>query len=459
MVYFISKDFKENPKMKNLLKWHPKSMGQFALLISLFYFINVFDSFGQFRASAVKVNVTPSTPQWLRGYDPRLSDGVHDSIFLKIVGLDDGDKQFFLVSSDFVGYPIQLYDRVAAILKQNYNIENLWWGTTHSHSAPELGPQFKGIPFPHMAARREKANKHEIDTTYTMLLVNKLIKGILEAQKALVPARMGVGWGFSNANINRRAIDENGKASLGLNPDLPTDKRIGLLRIDKLDGRPLALIANYPMHGTVLGPQSLEISGDAPGIVGEYVEEKIGVPMLYINGAAGNMAPIYSVYPSPRAGHLDQFKVLLGDRILDAYKKIPTTTTNLKLTFGALIVETPRMTGLDWPEDLKEYSRTTKEGVNLVRLPIRFLKINEDIAIWSAPVEMFCEIPMEIRSHSPFPYTFYFGYMNGSLGYFPIAEAWKYGGYEPAVSPFTPSAQRDLEESVIGYLKGELNSN
>lgn len=416
------------------------------------------NSSGQFRASVVKVDVTPSNPQWLVGYNPRLSTGIHDHIYLRIVGMDDGETQFFLISSEYMGYPIQLYDRITAILKQKYKIENVWWGTTHSHSAPSVGPQYGWISYPIMAKRREEASKHEVDTSYTTMLVDKLIKGVLDAQKALVPSKMGVGWGFSNANINRRAIDEYGNASLGLNPDLPTDKRIGLIRIDKLDGSPIALIANYPIHGTVLGPQNLEISGDAPGIVSEYVEEKIGAPMLYINGAAGNMAPIYSVYPNSRAGHLDQFKVLLGDRILDSYRKISSSTTSVKLDVGSLMVETPGNPEAGWPKDLMEYSKTTQDGENLVKLPIRFLKINEEVAIWCAPVEMFCEIPMEIRSRSPFPYTFYFGYMNGWLGYLPIAKAWEYGGYEPSVSPFTPSAERDVIESVEGYLKSELNS-
>lgn len=452
---------------KKFLKYHPRLTNinqviSFLLLRFLFllciilFFVPVAKA--QFRASVVKVNVTPSSPQWLVGYTPRLSTGVHDSIYLRIVGLDDGKTQFFLVSSEYMGYPVKLYDRTVAILKRKYNIENVWWGTTHTHSAPSVGPQFGWITYPIMAKRREEASKHEIDTSYTAMLVDKLINGVLEAQKTLVPAKLGVGWGFSNANINRRAIDENGNASLGLNPDLPADRRIGLLRLDKLDGSPLALIANYPMHGTVLGPQNLEISGDAPGIVSEYVERKIGAPMLYINGAAGNLAPIYSVYPNPRAGHLDQFKVLLGDRILDAYRKITSSTTAVKLTLGSLMVETPRNPEAGWPKDMMDYSRTNKEGENFVRLPIRFLKINQEVAIWSAPVEMFCEIPMEIRSRSPFPYTFYFGYMNGWMGYLPIAKAWKYGGYEPSVSPFTPSAEKDVSESVEGYLKGELNS-
>ncbi len=53
-----------------------------------------------FRASVVKIDITPKTPQWLMGYGPRLSTGVHDPIFHKIVALDDGTTQFFLVASD-----------------------------------------------------------------------------------------------------------------------------------------------------------------------------------------------------------------------------------------------------------------------------------------------------------------------------------------------------------------------
>jgi hypothetical protein len=47
------------------------------------------------------------------------------------------------------------------------------------------------------------------------------------------------------------------------------------------------LIANYPIHGTVLGGDNLEISGDAPGIVSEYVEQKIGVPLIFIQWRCG----------------------------------------------------------------------------------------------------------------------------------------------------------------------------
>ncbi|MBX2922809.1 MAG: neutral/alkaline non-lysosomal ceramidase N-terminal domain-containing protein [Chitinophagaceae bacterium] len=419
----------------------------------------------QFRAAVVKKDITPSDAQWLAGFSPRKSTGIHDRIYHRIIALDDGKSQFFLISSDLVNIPMPVYNRTVALLQRKYNISplNIWWSATHNHSAPVVGPQFKGIPYASMAGRRKLSEQHEIDTVYTAMLEQKLIEGVVEARSKLAPARLGAGWGFSQANINRRAIDENGKASLGLNPDGPVDRRIGLLRIDKEDGTPLALIANYAMHGTVLGMHgsdlttaSLVISGDAPGVVAEYVEQKIGAPMLYVNGAAGNLAPIYSVYSDPKSGHLDQFRVLLGDRILEASKKITPAAGAVKLSVGALTVETPRRPGLEWSPDLGRYTKTTKAGVNMIRLPVHFLKINEEIAIWSAPVELFCEVSNEVRDRSPFPYTFYFGYTNGSLNYLPTEAAWKEGGYEPSVSPFTPAAAKELTESVTGYLLGEF---
>ena len=409
----------------------------------------------QLRAAVVKEDITPSDSQYLLGYGERKSTGVLDHIYHRIVAIDDGKTQFFIVSTDLCLYSPSEYDKVTARLQKEYGIDplNVWWSTTHTHSAPEVGAF--GLYGIYLGNRIG----HTVDSVYSAMVEQKLIDGILKARENLAPARMGVGWGFSQANINRRAIDENGKASLGLNPDLPVDRRIGLIRLDKEDGTPLVLLANYAMHGTVMSGANLEISGDAPGVVAEYVEQKTGVPMLYINGAAGNMAPIYSVYPNARAGHLSQFKVLLGDKILEANKKIETDVDSIKLVTGSLTVETPRKPGMEWSSDMSKYTNTTKVGVNMVRLPVRFLKINKDIAIWSAPIELFCEVSNEVRSRSPFPYTFYFGYTNGWFGYMPTASAWPHGGYEvETVSPFTPSAAGDLTESVVGYLQGEMQA-
>lgn len=408
----------------------------------------------QFRAAVVKEDITPTNSQYLLGYNERQSDGVLDHIYHRIAVLDDGKTQFFIISTDLCLYSPSEYDKVTSRLKKQYGINpmNVWWSTTHTHSAPEVGE------FSMYGIYLGNRIKHELDKEYSKMAEDKLVEGILEARKRLEPAKINVGWGYSNANINRRAIDTANRSTIGLNPDLAVDRRIGLLQVNKADGSPLFLIANYPMHGTVLGPQNLKISGDAPGVVSEYVEQKIGVPVLYMNGAAGNMAPIYSVYPNEKAGHLSQFKVLLGDKIVEANKKISQEVENIKLEAGSINVETPRKEGLQWPSDLKNYTTRDKAtGKNMVKLPVRFLKINDDVAIWSAPIELFCEIANEVRERSPFPYTMYFGYTNGWFGYLPTAKESVRGGYEvETVSPFTPAAEGDLKKAVLNYLGNKM---
>ena len=402
-----------------------------------------------FRASVVKIDITPSTPKWLLGYGARQSTGVHDPIFHRIVAMDDGDAKFLLVSTDLCLFSPTVYDEVARRIQKDTGIPPLrfWWTVTHTHSAPEVGPP--GVYKVLLKGRSE----HPVDTEYTERIMSALVQGAKDALARLEPARLASGTGMAMANINRRARDADGKISLGLNPDGPVDRQIGLIRIEKADGSPLVLIANYSMHGTVLSGQFLEISGDAQGIVAGYVEQKLGAPMLYINGAAGNIAPIYSVYPNPRSGHLTQFNVLLGDKILAANRSIGAATGDVKVWAGEKWVETPRKKGLDWTEDLVDYARTSPSGTPLVRLPVRFLKIN-DTAIWSAPVEMFCDISINVRNLSPFANTFYFGYTNGWIGYLPTKAGFAEGGYEPATSVFSDQVEQDVTEAVVSYLHG-----
>ena len=88
-----------------------------------------------FRAAVVKKNITPDKPQWLRGYNPRISTGIHDSIYHRIVVLDDGQTRFLLVSTDICVFSPVFYDDVAAEIESRFNIRpvNFWWSLTHTH--------------------------------------------------------------------------------------------------------------------------------------------------------------------------------------------------------------------------------------------------------------------------------------------------------------------------------------
>jgi len=407
---------------------------------------------GNFRASVVEVDITPTSPQWLLGYGARQSEGVHDHIYHRIAALDDGKTTIYLISSEVAVVSPGYADKIAEDIQTQLGIPptNIWWMATHTHSAPEIGPP--GVPRIFMPERYTQATTGESNPEYSKFAEEKLIEGVRQAREKLQPARLGIGTGYSTANINRRARDADGSIHLGNNPDGPVDRQIGLMRLESLDGKLIGLIANYTIHGTVLGGENREISGDAPGVVASYVEEKLGAPLVFINGAEGNVAPIYSQTTSFKLAHLGEFRVLLGDRILEANKHIAELTSDVSLSPSDIVVETPLRTGLKWPSELPKYEHVTSNGVSLVRIPVRFLQINHETVLWGAPLEMFCEISMAVRSQSRFPFTFYFGLTNGWVGYMPTAQGIRDKGYETETSPFTEQAESDFRDAVSAHI-------
>jgi len=399
-----------------------------------------------FRAAVAKVDVTPDGPQWLLGYQARQSTGVHDRLHHRVVALDDGKTQVYLVSSEFAVFSPSFFDEFGRELKQRTSIDprQVWWTVTHTHSAPELGPGGIGRLF--LGERYQ----HDYDHVYAKLVKDKLIAAIKEARQKLFPARIFIGAGSAEANINRRERKPNGRIVLGKNPEGPVDRMIGLMRIERLDGGLVALIANYAVHGTVLGGKNLLITGDAPGVVASYVESKLGAPMLFINGAQGNIAPLNSVEPDFR--HLDEYKKLLGDPILAANSALRKPAKRIRLETEEVVIETPRKPGLGWTDDLTDYLKVNGDGTANVRIPVRLLRIDKDTAVWGAPVELFAEVALNMRAKSPFRHTFYFGLTNGCLGYLPTKQAFVEGGYETSVCVFTDRVEEDFTRGVSNAL-------
>jgi hypothetical protein len=412
------------------------------------------DEPGKFCAACVKVDITPDSPQWLQGYGPRQSTGIHDPIFHRIAILDDGTTRFCLVSTDICIISPSFYDEFCVRLQHDTQIEpeNFWWCTTHTHSAPHVGPQDLAKLFAGTLGDRFSI-KH--DTDYWALVTDKLISGIRRAQSQLEPARLGIGTSTAAANVNRRELRDDGRTVLGVNPEGPVDRQLGLFRLERLDGSLIGLIANYAIHGTALGGRNTLITGDVPGFAARVVEGSTGVPLLFINGALGNVAPLHSVLSNIDDPRLQEFDTLLGERILAANRDIKNATADVTLRVGKTVVETPRRAELGWPAALADYSSTSADGTPQVRIPVYSLSINRDTVIWAAPLELFSEMPLRIRTDSPFPNTFYFGLANGSLMYLPTKAAFAEGGYEPNVSPFTDRAEADFTSAVTRYL-GQL---
>jgi hypothetical protein len=411
---------------------------------------------GGFRAACVKVDITPDTPQWLQGYGPRQSEGVHDRIYHRIVAMDDGTTTFFLISTDICTISPSFCHAFQERLQRETEIkpQQVWWSTTHTHSGPHVGPQDMGRLFVRTLGDRFSIQH---DTTYWGRVTDLLVKGIREAQSRLEPARLGIGSGTAHANVNRRQRNADGRTVLGVNPDGVVDRQLGLIRLEHNNGELIALIANYAIHATALGGGNRLISGDVPGFVSEYVERKLGAPLLFINGAEGDVAPLYSVGTDFNHPRLRQCETILRDCVIAVNESITDTTADVAFRIEKTVIETPRRAGLEWPDSLAEYASVSGQGVAQIRVPVYSLTINDDTVLWAAPLELFSQIAINVRNASPFENTFYFGLTNGSLLYLPTKAAFGEGGYEPNVAPFTDQAEADFTTGVVRHL-GKLRS-
>jgi hypothetical protein len=154
------------------------------------------------------------------------------------------------------------------------------------------------------------------------------------------------------------------------------------------------------------------------------------------------------------AAHITEFNVLLGDRILAGNSAMRLPASEVRLRLAERIVETPRRAGVGWDEGMGNYLKAANGEAGVIHLPVRFLIINDDLALWAAPVELFCEISMDVRDRSPYQHTFFFGYSSGAFGYLPTRQAFTEGGYEPHTCPFTGRVEEDLTKVVLSYLQG-----
>src|SRR4029453_12497995 len=69
----------------------------------------------------------------------------------------------------------------------------------------------------------------------------------------------------------------------------PLDPELGVLKVMGADNRPVAVVWNYAIHGTALGRENFKLSGDVMGDAAARIEEQLGAPALFVNGAGGEV--------------------------------------------------------------------------------------------------------------------------------------------------------------------------
>ncbi|MEO2011812.1 MAG: hypothetical protein ABGX22_24305 [Pirellulaceae bacterium] len=164
----------------------------------------------------------------------------------------------------------------------------------------------------------------------------RTFQAVKEAVENLVPVHLGVGRGHEDRIMeNRRLKLKNGREAdvrhaYSLPPDEevaevgPIDPEIGVLRLDRLDGRILAVVYNFAMHpiqGVPNGGNTADVTGFASKVIEENTSD--GTIALFVQGCAGDINPIsYKAVVQPRSA--EPLGNMLGLSTLRALRKIQT---------------------------------------------------------------------------------------------------------------------------------------
>jgi hypothetical protein len=151
----------------------------------------------------------------------------------------------------------------------------------------------------------------------------RTLQAVREAWKRVVPVTVGAGRGREDrVSQNRRLKLINGKEAdvrhaYSLPPDEevtgvgPIDPEIGILRLDRKTGGPLAVVYNFACH-PIQGVPSRGNTADLTGFASQAIEDSLGegTTALFLQGCAGDINPaFYKDVDHPRDAEL------LGNRL------------------------------------------------------------------------------------------------------------------------------------------------
>jgi len=271
---------------------------------------------------------------------------------------------------------------------------------------------------------------------------------------------------------------------------------VGVIRVDDLEGKPIAILFRYSCHPVTVGPRSMVASPDFPGPAREVLERNLGGLALFLQGCGGNINPRFGIgYEVDCRDTKNRVGMVLGGEALKVAASIRTNlrpgarkpignVPNILFTpweavegdtctyLGAAeqvvpleFIELPSLQEAEaiharWERTLAErrqrdaqewevrvavryehWSRAlveaVKQGHPVFDLDIQAIRVN-DIVIAGMNVEVFFETGLTIKAQSPFKDTFVLGYTNSLMSYLPRAEDYPAGGWKLDASYAVP---------------------
>ncbi len=404
-------------------------------------------------AGVATVDLTPPPGLLMWGYSnrPQPATGKLDPLMGRVLVLACGDVKTAIVTLDLGRTP---EDPLLADLRERtlskHKLGDLFVTASHTHAAPSL------------ESLDGKAN------TYGPTVIEALDRAIDQAADNLVPVELSMGCGTADLGHNRRHFLPDGRVAMQWRnvehePTSPVDKEYVVLRFDRADGKPLAVMLHYACHPVVLGPDNLEYSADFVGEACRTIEKDLGAPCLYLQGGCGNINPYVDKTPLADGGIAEMRKMgqaLAAAAIQTARATRPVIDGDTTLKFEARTVPVRLRWNIQDPEVKAILSQAYGARFDRylapmlqtgrVRPVLTTLLIGNAVALVGMPGEMFVQFQQDLKEHSPVPTTLLVGYTNGYHAYFPTIRDAAAGGYGGKTATYVaPGAGERLRDEAL----------
>ncbi|HHX40136.1 MAG TPA: hypothetical protein GX715_09245 [Armatimonadetes bacterium] len=277
---------------------------------------------------------------------------VRDPLLAKVLVLDDGHTRVGIVAMDTTAIGGRAISRGALS-----DVGEQFLPTLRARVEEDLG-----IPGASLLVNASHTHPPGPLLCDDAAQVERVFDALRWAQEGMVAARVGAGAGReSRITMNRTLRLKNGKhwtlrhahpsppdeevAAVG-----PIDPEIGILRVDRADGRPLAVIYNFACH-PLFGDVEGSLTANFPGIASRVIEESLGegAMALFIQGAGGDVIDLgFKAFDRPR--DIEPMGIRLGLSALKAARQI--RTEEARISVASETIALPRRT--DFPERIAE---------------------------------------------------------------------------------------------------------
>ncbi len=402
-----------------------------------------------FKAGFAKRDITPKAPMPMWGYGARHGSPAKSAatpLYAKALVIEAGGTRAAFVGLDLGRSPTyRSVDAIQAAVKQQSNVEFVMMSGSHTHHGPAL--ELKNEP-------GKGQGRYDAGVAYATELEQNIIAAINEAAGAVVDAK--IGWGSTETDLNRNRHSK-------VQPK-PRDPELAVVRVDDLQGKPLAILVNLGAHATIASIMDYRWNAEWPGAMQHAVEEAAGTNCMFMQGAEGDMSPNTN---DERRG-VEGFGKAVAAKVLEINQGIQTRVPEhpgvkgVYDTFsceGRIDLNDKLVQGVFkqgfFPEMIA-FLDDFPNGVITARLVT--VVLNGQLALVGGSGELFSDLSNRLKKSSKAEKTLLFGCCNGHCMYIPTERAVEEGGYgaDRGFAWVQPETGREMMDKAAANIQALL---